>query len=289
MPQFLRSDEGTKMPTMAGRAGRDLQFCSSTLKFLVVLLVPVVLIRFLFLDVWGSLNDVAVPVLGLFLLRGEDENFNACYERLTKVWLFNECCGVQKDVTFVSALTVFVLISLVCGLNDIYLLYLHDPSVMKWPGLVATNGTADFVCMAVAVHMWRILHGMAQFQTMRVSVVSFEPAQGTQATQAQPRTSRGPSKELEIEDESLLRVSPAKRPDRDPRGSSAAIIRHLTVPLPEDERHSRESSAERDSSKSSLKVPLREKRRHRSWMLGNLFTRSPQAEHRSSSQPPVRK
>ena len=55
-------------------------------------------------------------------------------------------------------------------LNDLYLLYLHDPSVMKWPGansrfadlwnvwmvfdvfsgLVATNGTADFVCMAVA-------------------------------------------------------------------------------------------------------------------------------------------
>ena len=30
-------------------------------------------------QVWGSLNDAAVPILGLFLLRGEDEYFFACH------------------------------------------------------------------------------------------------------------------------------------------------------------------------------------------------------------------
>lgn len=271
---------GFTMPIMAGRAGRDLQWCTTTLKILVVLLVPVVLIRFLFLDVWGSLNDAAVPILGLFLLRGEDEYFFACYERMSKIWLFNECCGLQKDVTFVSALTVFVLISIVSGLNDLYLLCLHDPSVTKWPGLVASNAVADFVCTAIAVHMWRVLHGMAEFQKV-VSIV--EPTAQSQ------RASRAPSKELEMDSESLLRVSPTKRSDRELRGSSAAIIRHLTVPVPlEDADRSRESSQERSSS-NSLRVPLREKRRHHSWMLGKIFTRSPHNEHRSSSQPPVRK
>ena len=111
------------MPRMEGRAGQHLSCSAITIKFLVVLLVPLVAFRFLFVDVWGGLNDAAVPILGLYLLRGEDENFFACYERLSKIWLFNECCGIQKDVTFVSALIVFILISLVCTANDAYLLF----------------------------------------------------------------------------------------------------------------------------------------------------------------------
>lgn len=281
MPQFVRSDDGAKIPSMAGRAGRDLRCCSTTLKILVVLLVPVVFVRFLFLDVWGSLNDAAVPILGLFLLRGEDECFFACYERLSKIWLFNECCGIQKDVSFVSALTVFILISVVSGLNDLYLLYLGDESVMKWPALVAGNGLADFLCAALAVHMWRVLHGMAQFQNQApATVVSFAGA-ASPGVQSK-KTSRAPSKELQIDHEGPL-VSPAKRSEQ-PRGSSAALIRHLTVPVDDERAHSRENSAERGAS--SLRVP-RERRRHRSWMLGNLFTRSPQHEHRASSQPPA--
>ncbi|CAJ1356424.1 unnamed protein product [Effrenium voratum] len=283
MPQFGRSDQGTKMPSMGGRAGRDLQSCTLGVKALVVILVPIVLVRFLFLDVWGSVNDAAVPILGLFLLRGEDECFRACYERLSKIWLFNECCGVQQDVTFISALTIFALIALVSGLNDFYLLWLRDQAIMKWPGLVALNGILDLLCATVAVHMWRILHGMASFQTMRTVVTFVDDDEGQQ------QSSRVVSKELEIDAETLLRVSPTKRPEREPkgRGASAAIIRNLTVPMPSEEsekRRSRESSSERD-----LNALTREKRRSRSWLLSNVFNRSPHAhsEHRSSSQPPA--
>ena len=44
------------------------------------------------------------PVLGLFLLRGEDENFSLCYDRLSKIWLFNECC-IQNNVPGRSAMS----------------------------------------------------------------------------------------------------------------------------------------------------------------------------------------
>eukprot|EP00438_Fugacium_kawagutii_P016224 Skav219446 [mRNA] locus=scaffold3864:6368:24252:+ [translate_table: standard] len=92
---------------------------------------------------------------------------------------------------------------------------------------------------------------MAQFQTERTSVVSFaEPPGATQprAGRASRSSSRRPSKEVEIDNESLLRVSPVKPAVGEQRGSSAAIIRHLTVPVPiESADRSRESSAERDS------------------------------------------
>ena len=152
----------SSMPQMEGRAGQHLSWSSLALKALVVLLVPLVVFRFLFVDVWGGLNDAAVPILGLYLLRGEDESFFACYERLSKIWLFNECCGIQKDVTFVSALIVFILISLVCGANDAYLLFCQDPSISRWHSLVAGNGLLNLTCAALAVHMWRVLHGKAR-------------------------------------------------------------------------------------------------------------------------------
>ena len=151
----------SSMPHMEGTAGQHLSWSALALKTLVVLLCPLVIFRFIFVDVWGGLNDAAVPILGLYLLRDGDQNFFACYERLSKIWLFNECCGMQKDVTFVSALVVFILVSLVCAANDAYLLLCRDPSISGWHELVAGNGLLNVVASSLAVHMWRVLHGKA--------------------------------------------------------------------------------------------------------------------------------
>lgn len=84
---------------------------------------------------------------------------------------------------------VFMVISVVCALNDLYLLYLEDQNVMRWPLLVFGNAVADVFCGLVAIHMWRLLHGLHA---------------------EQPRSFRAPSKELEIDRESLLRTRPSK-------------------------------------------------------------------------------
>ncbi|CAE7286738.1 unnamed protein product [Symbiodinium natans] len=267
----------SSMPQMEGRAGQHLSWSSLALKALVVLLVPLVVFRFLFVDVWGGLNDAAVPILGLYLLRGEDESFFACYERLSKIWLFNECCGIQKDVTFVSALIVFILISLVCGANDAYLLFCQDPSISRWHSLVAGNGLLNLTCAALAVHMWR-----ASFQAIPV------PTPEAVEERPQPlRPIRRSSRIHETKAEADPKPSqPEQAAKRQERGQAkSAILRHLTVPMSEEEaRRSRESSAERDPDR--LAVPLRQSRRSSSWKLGSLFKPTPD-HHRSSSQPPV--
>mmetsp|Transcript_28479 Transcript_28479/g.66805 ORF Transcript_28479/g.66805 Transcript_28479/m.66805 type:complete len:276 (-) Transcript_28479:56-883(-) len=266
----------SSMPHMEGTAGQHLSWSALALKTLVVLLCPLVIFRFIFVDVWGGLNDAAVPILGLYLLRDGDQNFFACYERLSKIWLFNECCGMQKDVTFVSALVVFILVSLVCAANDAYLLLCRDPSISGWHELVAGNGLLNVVASSLAVHMWRVLHGKASFQTKRQSAVTFEA--GPQPVQPKRRTSRN------LEQQKAEVERPAGKP------GTSKLLHHLTVPFSEEEvRRSRESSAEPVADRGTsvtASAPVRLGRRSSSWKLGNLF--KPAAEHhRSSSQPPV--
>mmetsp|Transcript_41947 Transcript_41947/g.99934 ORF Transcript_41947/g.99934 Transcript_41947/m.99934 type:complete len:283 (+) Transcript_41947:48-896(+) len=273
----------SSMPRMEGTAGQHLSWSALALKSLVVLLCPLVVFRFIFVDVWGGLNDAAVPILGLYLLREGDQNFFACYERLSKIWLFNECCGMQKDVTFVSALVVFILVSLVCAANDAYLLLCRDPSISGWHELVAGNGLLNVFGASLAIHMWRVLHGKAGFQTKRQSAVTFEA--GPQPVQPKRRTSR-------ILEQQKAEAAPKKAEVERPTGKpgTSKLLHHLTVPLSEEEvRRSRESSAEPVTERGTsvaASVPIRLGRRSSSWKLGNLF--KPAAEHhRASSQPPV--
>ena len=165
--QMIHDDSWSMIPRNLSSRIWDLSWC---VQFRDVFQTHLVGICFSLFQVWGSLNDAAVPILGLFLLRGEDEYFFAChglsrhsrlsrlsgtssswsvcicvmfiicakfdvsyfgsstqhtvsnmknvnfacfaccsgdegYERMSKIWLFNECCGLQKDVPHTQTLS----------------------------------------------------------------------------------------------------------------------------------------------------------------------------------------
>lgn len=144
-----------------GPAAERLTRCISALKVLVVLLVPLVACRLALLDFWGALNEISVPAVGVFLLKGEDPRFSACYRNLSRIWLFNEFCGIQGAMSFAQALTIFGFVAGVNALNDISYLLTEDVKIKSSFGLVLiSNCVVDMACAWLAWHIWRILHGM---------------------------------------------------------------------------------------------------------------------------------
>lgn len=148
---------------MDGKAGHDLKLCLQVLKVLVLLLVPLVMGRFITLDAWGGLNDMAVPILGIYLLREEDQVFTKCYESLSSISILDEFCGMKKGVSFVHALAAFMLIAALNSLNDLYMFITQQALTFPewtWSGLFCgACCVIDLAAAAVAMLMWRILHG----------------------------------------------------------------------------------------------------------------------------------
>mmetsp|Transcript_69454 Transcript_69454/g.192197 ORF Transcript_69454/g.192197 Transcript_69454/m.192197 type:complete len:413 (-) Transcript_69454:216-1454(-) len=98
----------------------ELKYWLSFLKVFVLLLGPSVVGRFLTGDFWGGVNASAGPIVGIFLLKDEDWCFAQLYAKISRIWLVEECCGVQRGTNFTYTLSIFLLISFVNGLLDLY-------------------------------------------------------------------------------------------------------------------------------------------------------------------------
>mmetsp|Transcript_140223 Transcript_140223/g.436081 ORF Transcript_140223/g.436081 Transcript_140223/m.436081 type:complete len:369 (-) Transcript_140223:21-1127(-) len=188
----------------------DLKYWLTLLKVFVVLLWPSVAVRLVAGDFWGGLNASAGPVIGIFLLKDEDPRFALCYEYLSRIWLVNECCGVQRSMSFTYTLSIFMLINLVNGLLDAYQFVTSgfDTDTPIGVALSACLGS-EVACVAVCVQIQKAIRlpppgsqgapqgPLARGNSRRLGAAAAGAAQGPLSRSGSRRLGRQPTSSLE--------------------------------------------------------------------------------------------
>lgn len=142
-----------------------LKLLTHVLKTFVVLLVPCCLGRLCTGDFWGGVNAAAGPITGIFLLKDEGPFFACLYEKLSTIWLVQECCGLERGVPFEYALFIFTIIVGLCALSDAFTWCSSSAGSSRLGRLASQVLAGSAACEAIAAYVGARI--VIELQTLR--------------------------------------------------------------------------------------------------------------------------